>query len=119
MNINIDDKEIYGIVAQEMANNTIDSGLMAKALAETDFNDNRSKAMYLKMRVADLKKQQEQQQILLEKQILEAQKKQEQIKKQRGKEYKKLDEKKLHIFLTVVTVLGVTPLIIWIIISIN
>ena len=104
MTINIDDKEIYGIVAQEMASNIIDSGLMAKALAEADFDDNRSKAMYLKMRVADLKAQQVQQQNLLEKQKSEEQNQRahekDQIKKQLDINNKKLEDKKLYIFIS-------------------
>lgn len=54
INADINDKEFYGYVAQEMANGIIDSGLMAKASAETDFDENKSKALYIKMRVADL-----------------------------------------------------------------
>ena len=125
--MNIQDKDFYGLVAQEMSNNIIDTGLMTKALAETEFDENRSKAMYIKMRVADLKNQQEQQQILLEKQILEAQKQKEyeqkeyeqKLKKQLEYEKKlvnienqKLNEKKLLIFLLIL--MGV-PLTIWII----
>lgn len=54
INADINDKEFYGYVAQEMANGVIDSGIMAKASAETDFDENKSKALYIKMRVADL-----------------------------------------------------------------
>lgn len=74
MSINIDDKEIYGFVANEMANNIMDTGLMAKALADTDFDENRSKALYMKMRVADLISQNKQQEKLLKQQSLEANK---------------------------------------------
>jgi hypothetical protein len=61
MNADINDKEFYGYVAQEMANGVIDSGIMAKASAETDFDENKSKALYIKMRVADLIAQNKQQ----------------------------------------------------------
>ena len=87
--MNIQDKDFYGLVAQEMSNNIVDTGLMTKALAETDFDENRSKAMYIKMRVADLIKQQEQKQILIEKQILEAQKQKEYEQKEYEQKVKK------------------------------
>ena len=61
MNADINDKEFYGYVAQEMANGVIDSGIMAKASAETDFDENKSKALYIKLRVADLILQNKQQ----------------------------------------------------------
>jgi hypothetical protein len=61
INADINDKEFYGYVAQEMANGVIDSGIMAKASAETDFDENKSKALYIKMRVADLIAQNKQQ----------------------------------------------------------
>ena len=121
MTINIDDKEIYGIVAQEMASNIIDSGLMAKALAEADFDDNRSKAMYLKMRVADLKAQQVQQQNLLEKQKSEEQNQRahekDQIKKQLDINNKKLEDKKLYIFISALFGLSLILLIFILIIN--
>lgn len=63
--MNIQDKDFYGLVAQEMSNNIIDTGLMTKASAETDFDEKRSKALYIKMRVADLISQSKQQEKLL------------------------------------------------------
>ena len=72
MTINIDDRELYGFVSQEMANGIIDSGLMTKALAETDFNENKSKSLYIKMRVSDLSAQSKQQEKLLDQEALKA-----------------------------------------------
>lgn len=80
--MNIQDKYFYGLVAQEMSTNIIDTGLMTKALAEMDFDENRSKALYIKMRVADLVAQNKQQEQVLKQQLLSENKRKAILKEQ-------------------------------------
>jgi len=54
---NTEDKDLYGIVAQEVRNGVVDSGLHAKAFAESGGNQQAAEALYLKLRVQDLKEQ--------------------------------------------------------------
>jgi hypothetical protein len=45
---------LYEFVATELEEGTLSKGLWTKALAETDFDDSRARALYVKMRVASL-----------------------------------------------------------------
>lgn len=49
------DSELYAQVVQEVAQGTIDPGLMAKAMAQTAGDVVKAQALYLKMRVTQLK----------------------------------------------------------------
>lgn len=45
---------LYEFVAIELEQGTLSKGLWTKALAETDFDDARARALYIKMRLASL-----------------------------------------------------------------
>lgn len=51
------DSSLYGLVAQEIADQRLDVGLWAKAFAAADGNAERAKARYLDLRVQALKEQ--------------------------------------------------------------
>jgi hypothetical protein len=52
------DKAHYAAVARELSEGKIDAGLMTKAFAESNGNKPLSEALYLKMRVAELRQAQ-------------------------------------------------------------
>ena len=52
---NLGEEYLYGIVAKEMADSQISPGLYAKALAESDGNEQKAQARYIKLRVGMLK----------------------------------------------------------------
>ena len=51
------DELLYEFVAREIANTAPKTGLWTKALADCDWDEARAKALYVKMRVAQLKHQ--------------------------------------------------------------
>ncbi len=49
------EEKLYSKVVEEIENNEINKGLWAKALANSDYNDNKTRALYIKYRVQKLK----------------------------------------------------------------
>ena len=55
--VDLNDRELYARVSQEIGNGNMDSGLWTKAFADSRGRNDEAKALYLKMRVLDLKQQ--------------------------------------------------------------
>lgn len=51
----VDSEFLYGVVARELSENVISPGLYAKALSESEGNECRARARYIKLRVAALR----------------------------------------------------------------
>jgi hypothetical protein len=51
-----DDEFFYGIVAEELEQDNIQKGLWLKAMSKTDMNEDKAKALYIKMRIAAVRK---------------------------------------------------------------
>ena len=49
------EESLYAVVAEEIQNNQIRDGLMAKALAEADGNKDRERSLYIKYRIQSIK----------------------------------------------------------------
>lgn len=51
----IRDEEFYSAVAQELASGQVHQGIWAKALSDSDYDENKAKARYIKLRVRSIK----------------------------------------------------------------
>lgn len=51
-----DDEFFYGIVAEELEQDNIQKGLWLKAMSKTDMDETKAKALYIKMRIAAVRK---------------------------------------------------------------
>jgi len=49
------DELLYEFVASELANSTVKQGLWTKALSESEWNESKAKASYVRMRIAQLR----------------------------------------------------------------
>lgn len=62
------DKSLYGIVDQEFQNGSIDRALWTKALADSDGQEDRTRARYIRLRVNELKTERAQERYQVRKQ---------------------------------------------------
>lgn len=51
------DELLYEFVANELANSMVKQGLWTKALSESDWNESKAKASYVRMRIAQLREE--------------------------------------------------------------